>query len=337
MRSSRLVVMLSLVLFAPLGFAQKEDQTQAQQDGLAGAVKSVSTVVEMSGVVWQQPAGPTLVIPLWCRDCEYSPDGYRTKSGQVANGKFIGEVLSLNRDGNGRVTDVLVTDPASGDLFRHEVLGPFGTTEESFYEGGKLTTQNLLRYDHFGHLTDWISLDATGAQVDHTQTRWTSDGEWTERTNWGKDQKVQYRHTYDPGKGELRYTTFDETGNVNLAWTFAKGRVTSFWEPSNSTGQAGDSFVDLADKANPSAFQCHNNGQCEMSRVHYEYADAAQRNPVSAEWRDASGKLLYGAYFSYQFDPSGNWTHREVFVWNTDLGARTRYETDNRLITYWEK
>jgi hypothetical protein len=329
--------MMSLILFAPLGFAQNEDQTQAQQDGLAGAVKSVSTVVEMSGVPRQQLAGPTLVIPLWCRDCEYSPDGYRTRSGEVENGKFIGEVLNLNRDARGRVTDVLVSDPASGDLFRHEVLGPFGVTEQSFYEGGRLTTQNLLRYDRFGHLTDWISLDATGAQVGHTQTRWTSDGEWTERTSWGKDQKVQFRHTYDPAKGELHYTTFDETGNVNLTWILAKGRVVSFWEPSNSTGQAGDSFVDLTDKANPNAFSCHNNGQCEMSCVHYEYADAAQRSPASAEWRDASGKLLDGAYFSYQFDPSGNWTHREVSVWNTDLAARTLYETDNRLITYWDK
>jgi hypothetical protein len=39
-----------------------------------------------------------------------------------------------------------------------------------------------------------------------------------------------------------------------------------------------------------------------------------KRNPLSAEWRDADGNVLYGAYYNYQFDQSGNWTSRQVWV-----------------------
>ncbi len=102
MQASGFVVSLSLVLFAPVVFAQNQPRTEAEQDGLIGAVKSVSTTVNNGNVKWQQPNGPTLVIPVWCRECDYNSDGYRTKSGQLINGKFVGEKIALNRDGNGK-------------------------------------------------------------------------------------------------------------------------------------------------------------------------------------------------------------------------------------------
>src|SRR5579871_1447397 len=117
MRSSRLVVLGSLVAVAPLGLAQGKTQTEAQQDGLAGRVKSVATLVERSNVEWQQPSGPTLVFPLVCHDCEYSADGYRTRSGEVVDGKFLGQTMTLQRDANGHVTEIVGNDAVTGDVF----------------------------------------------------------------------------------------------------------------------------------------------------------------------------------------------------------------------------
>ncbi len=336
MRSSRLVVLSSLILIAPLGLAQKKKQTQAEQDGFSGGVKSVATVVEMSGVHWQQPSGPTLVIPVWCRDCEYSQDGYRTKSGQMMDGKFTGEKITLTRDGNGRVTGVAATDANSGEPVRQAVIGPFGGTDETFYQNGKISVRSVFRYDQYGHVIDWIALDGDGNQVGRTQENWNEDI-WTERTVSDKTGQVERRETYDPAKDEQHYTAFDASGNISLAWTYLHGIVTSFWEPSDSKEQAGDSFTDFDDKANPKTFHCHNTGICDVAKVHYEYADAAKTHPLSAEWRDAGGNLLYGAYYTYDFDANGNWTHREIAVWNTELGQRAPYETDDRLITYWDK
>jgi len=333
MRSSRLIVLLSLVTIAPLGWAQKQVKTQAEQDGFAGPVKSVATIVEQSNVPWQQPNGPVLVMPVWCHDCTYSPEGYRTKSGTLAGGEFVGEDITLHRNANGRVTELIATDIAHGQLTRHTVIGPFGKTEESFYQDGKLQVQNTFRYDLDGHLTEEISTDATGEQVGRTLTTWTKD-DWTDRTGWGKNQQVQMRETFDPAKDEQHFTSFDASGNVALNWTYAHGQVHQFWAAADDTQQYGAAFADFDDKANPIAFHCHNR-VCEAAKIHYEYADAARRNPASAEWRDASGNLLYGVYYTYRFDANGNWSHRELSVWNANLGARTPYETDDRLISYW--
>ena len=79
-------------------------------------------------------------------------------------------------------------------------------------------------------------------------------------------------------------------------------------------------------------------GRCRIqdgSRVHYVYLDANRRNPVSAEWRDDSGTLRYAAYFTYEIDAYRNWTHREIWVWSTELGERKLYGADSRIITYW--
>jgi hypothetical protein len=335
MRSSRFVVSLSLVLFAPLGFAQNKPQTEAQQDGLIGAVKSVSTIVENTEVSWQPPNGPTLVIPAYCRDCEYTADGYRTKSGLVADGKFLGETITLNRDGSGRVKDRETTNTVTSGPSRHEVLGPFGKIEQTVYEDGKIKVHQTFSYDGSGNLLETISRDVDGALMGRTLTTRSTDGAWSDET-WGKDERVEAMNSYNPAADEQRSTNFDESGNVTQTWTFAQGKVTSFWESPHGPGQSGTTLSDFSDKANVRAFQCHGGGQCEPALVHYEYADAAKQNPLSAEWRDAGGNLLYAAYYTYQFDQSGNWTHREVWVSSANAGERVLYETDNRLITYWE-
>lgn len=335
MQSPRFVVSLSLVFLVPLVSAQHRPPTEAQLDGLAGAVKSVSTLVQNTEVSWQQPSGPTLVIPAFCRDCEYTPDGYRTKSGQVMEGKFLGEKITLNRDGNGHITELIAASTLSGGPSRREVMGPFGKIEQTLYMGGKTTGHQTFHYDANGNLRETISRDAEGALLSRTLSNWTSDGAWSSET-WGKDERVEAMNSYNPATDEQRSTTFDEWGNVAQTWTLQNGRVTSFWESPAGDRESGITLSDFGDKANVKAFPCHGEGRCDQVLVHYEYADPAKRNPLSAEWRDADGNVLYGAYYTYQFDQSGNWTRRQVWVSSPATGKRELYETDNRLITYWD-
>src|SRR5579863_1999841 len=191
-RSSRLVVLGSLVAFAPLALAQKEMRTEAQQDGFAGRVKSVATIAEMTNVQWRQPDGPTLVFPVFCRDCEYSPDGYRTKSGQILQGKFRGENLTLQRDGAGHVTEIVGTNTATGEVSRDVMIGPFGKTQETFYQNGKVSGQNSIRYDANGRVIERLAMDAAGAQVDRTSTTWGKD-DWIARTAESAKDQVRTR------------------------------------------------------------------------------------------------------------------------------------------------
>lgn len=100
-------------------------KTDAQMDGFAGSIRSVASAAATYGVRWQQPGGPTLVVPMWCRDCEYAPDGTKTKSGQMVDGKFFGETIRLVRDANGNLTDRYSFSSTPGELHRHDVMGPY--------------------------------------------------------------------------------------------------------------------------------------------------------------------------------------------------------------------
>lgn len=353
MRSFPRVLTLPLVLVAAMAPAQappKQDKpaayrprTDAENDNLLGPVKSVSTTIHRSGLRWEQPSGPSLLFPVQCQDCAYDPDGAKTVNGQVAGGKFFGQIIALERDGSGHVTGSVVIDAASGEILRQEVAGPFGKTEEYDYLDGKLNCLQTYTYDQYGHMNDALTVDAQGNQISHSQMKSSKDGELVENSVWGKNNELDWQQTSDPETGMEHFTTYDEAGAVKLTWTFKAGKVLSFWErqePDQKPGQQqfGEGFVEDAGNGNRDNYRCHPDGSCDRSRVHYEYFDPGKmRNPTSIEWRDESGKLLYAAYYEYEIDSAGNWTHRRIFVSPSDQGDRALYEEDARTIAYWQQ
>jgi hypothetical protein len=263
-------------------------------------------------------------------------------SGQISEGKYFGDLIALQRDAEGHVVDRVVTGSTTEQIERHEIVGPFGKTEEYDYLEGKLNWHQIYAYDPYGHMSDALSFDSQGKQLSHAETRTTKDGEVTERSEWGKENELDWQQTADPETGLERFTTYDESGAVKLTWTFKDGKVLSFWErqePDRKPQQQfGEGFVEDAGDGNRDNYQCSSDGHCDRSRVHYDYLDPAKkRNPTSVEWRDADGKLLYAAYYEYELDSAGNWTHRRISVSPTTQGDRALYEEDWRTITYWQQ
>ena len=339
MRSPHYVSCLPLLivfLVTALTRGQQAPRTEAQIDGLAGPVQSVSTAVARSVVRWQQPAGPTLVMPIWCMDCAYDRDGYKTKSGQVLNGAFTGEVTRIVRDGNGRVSERFVAG-SDGQIGRHDVVGPFGATETTFYVDGKTNWRQTHRYDEYGNMTEWLTFDSTGKQISAVQERSEPDGTLKEKSAWGADGHLSYQQTFNPDTQVEHFSTFDASGKMDLTWTVVDGKLTSFWQLPGSLSQFGRNFTEHPPNGDEENYSCQADGKCNVSHVHYEYLDAKKRNPKSAEWRDASGNLEYAAYYDYEIDSFRNWTSRRVWVWSRDLGERKLYETDSRTITYWQE
>jgi hypothetical protein len=337
------VLTLPLLVVAFSASAQEVLHTDAQQDGLLGPVKSVSTTTTGSPVKWQQPPGPSLVMPLFCRDCTYDPDGTRTTSGQIMDGKFYGDRTELRRDAEGHVTDRVVIGAMTDNMIRHEVMGPFGKTEETDFDPvtGKMQWQQTFSYDQYGHQRDWFTMDGDGQQQSHVVTTRDKDGTLTEQSVWDKNNRLNYQQTYDPEKDTDNFTVWDESGDMTLTRTFSHGKVISFWERPrlpDENGRFGENFTDSDDKGTVENYHCHENGQCDLSRVHYEYLDPVKkRNPTSAEWRDADGKLLYAGYCEYEVDSYGNWVRRKVYVYPSEQGDRALREEDSRTITYWQK
>ena len=336
MRSLWYVFVLFLVVRASAASTQAQNPTDAQHDELAGPVKSVSTSIAVSGIQWRQPGGPSLVTPVWCRECEYDYDGSRTKSGQTVDGIFRGETIGLVRDANGHVVDRLFTDAVTGQLESHDVMGPFGRTEQTNYVRGKADVRQTFGYDQYGHFSDLITFDAAGNQQAHLHIGAEKDGTITERWARGKNGQLDWEQTFDPETQVEHLTTFDEFGKVELTWTVSRGDLISFWELSDSPRQGWDNLSEHVNDNDVDNYACQN-GKCEVSHVHYEYVDSEKHNLRSAEWRDSDGQLRFAAYYKYEMDSVGNWTYREVWVWTPELGERALSETDLRTLTYWQK
>ncbi len=336
MRFVRCSFVQSVVLVAFISSVQGQSKTDAQMDGLAGPVRSVSCAITTSGVKWQQPAGPTLVAPIWCKDCEYDPDGTKTKSGQLVEGNFFGEVIRLVRDASGHVTDRFSYSASTGDLQRHEVMGPFGHTEQTIYIGGKIYWRQTFSYDRYGRLMDWRTVDAAGKSEGRTLTVTDKEGTVTRESVYGKNGELSYEQTLDPETHTERFSTFDEFGKVKVTWTVVRGELISFWEPHDAASQFGDNFTEPKGDGNVDNYSCHSDLTCEVSHVHYEYLDGDKHTPRSAEWWDSVGNLKLAAYFDYEVDLFHNWTYRRVWLWNPDLGERILSETDFRAIKYWK-
>jgi len=84
MRYLRRALILSLLLIGSANFlsAQEPNLTDAQRMDLAGRIKAVSTTASRTDVLWQQPAGPSLIVPVFCWECEFDPNGNQTRPGQ---------------------------------------------------------------------------------------------------------------------------------------------------------------------------------------------------------------------------------------------------------------
>ena len=197
--------------------------------------------------------------------------------------------------------------------------------------------RQTFTYDEYGQVRDMVSFDGAGKLEAHMLTLRDKAGEIVERSVSRKDGELDWQQTYDPETQVERFTSFDQLGKVNLAWTVFRGNLISFWDPSDSRMQPGDNFNEHVDDDDVDNYACQNDGRCQVSHIRYEYLDTEKHILRSAEWRGSNGQLGFAVYYKYQIDSSGNWTYREVWVWTPELGEQTLSETDLRAIKYWQK
>jgi hypothetical protein len=314
-----------------------ERTSEARTDGIFGPVKTVSTQVEMSGAKFQQPGGPAILLMVACRDCTYDRDGMRTRQGQTdADRKFLGEVITVVRDGNGAAVERTFTSAITGETYRVDQLGPFGPTEMDLNQEGTLICTQRFTYDRLGHQTEWITFNPDGSEHGRVESRYAEDGTRTYQSGWNNGQ-LNWRDSYDPETDFQRFEVFDPSGAEKLEFTFSGDRVRTFWAATDEPNQYGDTISSDEVGGNRNRFHCVQGGACDVAVIHYEYTDATKRHYKSAEWRDSNETLQYAAYYEYQFDAQKNWTERKVWVISPETPERTLYETDTRTISYWSQ
>jgi hypothetical protein len=316
------------------GTGHHNSQTDARSDGLNGPIKSVISTTFLHDIPWRQADGPSLVWPISCLECEYDPDGARVRSGQRSVDGFEGDNILLSRDAQGYISERRVLDSSTGALKVHEVLGPFGLTEQTIYERGKVSSSRTIRYDPFGHISETFSFDSSGQQIEHTHSTFTEEGVRTEDSTWGRNGQLKWQQLFDPEKHVESFTTLDDAGIVKLAWMRKDGKMASFWERSDEDNQYGDCLWDDEENGRRET-HCFANGNRERAVIREQYMEPKSLGLKSAEWRDGAGKLLYAAYYDYEVDSRRNWTRRSIWVVSPELPERTLYEEDTRTLVYW--
>jgi hypothetical protein len=337
MRVLRSVLPLVLVgaaaMLRPQEAHQDAHQTDAQQDGLNGPVRTVSMHPEQTNLKLE---GAQAWVGQFAQtgDTEYDRDGNRTKAGQPSgpNGEFQGQVMQFVRDGNGHVIERTVSLVPLDQNVEHDFYGPFGLVHSSNFANSKPFHQRTISYDAHGNVLEDVSLDGDRKAIFRTLYRRRPDGQWTERTMW-LNGALHSHESYDPDSDFQRYEEYDQSGAIVVTFTYHNNRVESYWSAWEDPN-AGTTVLGKLDNGDSQTSTCHRGGTCTETSRHTVYLDKARHNPAMMEVR-SFGKVVGRAYAEYQIDDHENWTSRKVWVQQEGQGERSLYETDTRTITYW--
>jgi hypothetical protein len=178
-----------------------------------------------------------------------------------------------------------------------------------------------------------ITRDGKDTVIEGRVMKTAKDGLLVKESTVGHQAGELFDEEIDNKNNSHSFVRFDENGKPELQSYIQQGKVDSFWAASNKRNEWGSNSTNFTNRSDASRTSCMNNG-CTISHVHYEFVDEAKKHPLSAEWKDANGKLIYAAYYEYVFDSQGNWVRREVWIISPSHPNRTFYETDIRNITY---
>jgi hypothetical protein len=336
MRNCLSGVGLAILFLPPSLCASEPKYTDARSDGLLGPIRSVSTREERAEIEWHQPDGPTVALPTSCQECEYDLEGNRIKTGQIIDGEFRGDAVRFLRDSTGKVIEK-IAENYKGEMYRREVIGPYGITEQDLFENEKQISRSLWFYDGNGHVSEYRNYDRDGVIVGSSFSTIDASGNFKEEWDSGPNGSfsLHFVQTNDPKTDTFTFSNFNENGSIKVTFTTMGTKVISYWqEPSEQQVFGSTFFMDPVGKTQES-YSCHSDGSCD--HVISYFADEARHHVSQIEWRDAEGLLKLSADYGYELDQFGNWTKRTVWVWSPELGNRKLYETDYRTLTYWIK
>ncbi len=314
--------------------ASEPKYTDARGDGLFGPIRSVSTREDRAQVDWHQPDGPTVALPASCGECEYDLQGNRIKMGQIIDGEFRGDVVRLLRDSAGKVIERIVEN-YKGEIYRREVIGPYGITEQEDYENGKIISWTFRFYDSNGHLYESRNYDRDGVIVGSSLSTIDASGNFKEEWDSGPNGSfsLHFVEANDPKTGTWTFTNFNEDGSIKVNFTTVGTKVISYWQEPSDQQVFGSNFsMDPVGKTQES-YSCHSDGNCD--HIISYFPDEARHHVSRIEWHDPAGMLKLSADYEYELDQFGNWTKRTVSVWSPELGERKLYEKDYRTLQYW--
>jgi hypothetical protein len=334
MRTRLISVSLAVFLVGVSVTATETKTSDARNDGFFGPIRSVSTKQEPSQIDWHQPAGFSIVLPVWCIDCEYDEQGNRIKTGMTIDGVWQGEIVQILQHDD-RIERIAKNN--NGEVCRREIVGPYGILEQEGYENGKRISQSNWFYDANGHLSAFRGYDRDGVLISSSTSVSDAKGNYKEEWDYGPNSSfsLHFAETNEPKSDTYTFSNFNENGSIRVAFATVGTEVISYRQATAEENVFGDSFSMDPTGKTQEAYKCHRDGRCDHF-ISY-FTDESRHQVRRKEWHDADGTLKYSADFEYEIDAYGNWTKRTVWVWSDELGERKLYTTDYRTFTYWQK
>ena len=325
---------LVAVLVATAGWASDEKKTEAQNNGLVGPVRTVSTQEGEPKSALNQTGWPVLLGIGGCKECEYDRQGTLTRSGQMVEGEFRGDRYQNARDERGNIVEQ-VRLAADGEVGGRTLYGPYGINEQSEYVVGIRVFHAEWRYDSNGNLGELVQYDRDDKIQTRTLRQTDASGNIKEEWCYGSMDELSYHtlDTYDPKTDVWTWTSYGEDGSVKVAIETQNGKVHFYRQNVNDPNVFGRHF--LLDPIGNTQHSFRGNADGTYDDVTTIYPDEKLHNPERLEWRDGTGTLRLKVEYEYELDGLTNWTTRRTWVWTPDLGEKTLYKVDMRRLTYW--
>jgi hypothetical protein len=325
-----LAPILWLLLAMPL-FGSGKKCTDAEGLGFAGPIKSVSTTQQTFVQEPVQPAGPTVIYPLFCVDCEFD------RQGDKVGGKTGSDLERRILDAQGRVQEEITENEKGEVIFRSVYTnGPAGKVQSETYLNGNLLGTAAFKYDSQGNMIESSTYKPDGTVESHNWSRFDEHGNVIESVSEGPgDLYYDVVETYNPRTGNLEsFTSLNRDGSTRLWLTLNDDTVLSFWQQPGDERTYG-SDICFADD-NGTERDCREyKPDGSYATTHYSFTDKTKRNPVKVILRDAEHQLVIEADYDYELDAYGNWTKRTIWVQTRESSERQLLEKDARTLTYY--
>lgn len=325
---------LTMMFVATAGWASDEKKTDAQNNGLAGPVRTVSTQEGQTEFALDQKGWPVLVGIGDCNECEYDREGTLTRYGQMVEGEFRGDRYQIRRDERGNIVEQLKLG-ADGEIAARTVYGPYGVIEQSEYVGGVRGFHAEWSYDGNGHLRELVQYDRDDKIQTRTLRQTDASGNINEEWCYGSKDDFSYHilDMHDPETHLWTWTSYAEDGSVKVAIETQNGEVHFYRQNVNEPNVFGEHFFLDPIGNTQHSFRGHADGTYDD--IMTINPDEKLHNPERLEWRDGSGTLRLKVEYEYEVDRQTNWTTRRTWVWTPGLSEKKLYKVDMRKLTYW--
>jgi hypothetical protein len=322
-----------LLLAACSAFAQPKYST-LQNFGMNGPVRSIHTrrdIIAKDPRKQGQRYQPSDI----CTICAFNRRGNVTENDNGWGPKGINGTTRTTYDSNEWPVETVSFDNNGDQTSRTtSINGPHGPLQSQFWSNGNLIATELHRYDENGNEI-FSERKSAGGDVEYECTRRFDDHRnELEAISQGRGFYSRSLNRYRADGTLLEWLTYDHEDNLILHATFNAAGLTSWWMKPHAGVGVGFTISGSQDDTVSVGYSSREDGRVDK----YEYRHDGRKGnvePTVVLLYSPEGQLEEHVGFRYERDAFGNWTVREMTVWDPATGTEVLVHRDARTITYY--